>query len=44
MTNIVEDINEFDDYVNSVREDWSDFDGRTLLSNWKKLKEKLVKG
>jgi hypothetical protein len=34
-------VKEFDDYVKSIRQDWSSFDGRELLSKWNKLKGEL---
>jgi len=35
------ELKEFDKYCNDTRGDWSDFDGRELLSNWNDLKKEI---
>jgi hypothetical protein len=35
-------IKDFDDYVDCIRGDWSDFDGRELSKVWYKTKEKII--
>ncbi len=37
------ELKDFDEYCQYIRGDWSQFDGRELLSNWNNLKPQIEK-